>query len=246
MFCWWALSWWNVVYAVTRVRFCLYWFVEMLCLIGTWGWRDKGLTIFCQKRNNVYIILTKCCLLVILVRFCLYFPCCFTTQEKNSKIKWTHKHREHINNSTLQLCPITWCVIEYVSLQHEILWGRVDKVGSNPWLGTCCNITFDVNSLRPRPNRRHFADDILKRIFLNENVRISIEISLKFVPRGPINNIPSLVQIMAWRRPGDKPLSEPMMVSSPTHICVTRPQRVKLIAQGSGLLNNFHVKIHVS
>ena len=29
---------------------------------------------------------------------------------------------------------------------------------------------------------------------------------------------------MAWRRPGDKPLSEPMMVRLPTHICVTRPQ----------------------
>ena len=54
-----------------------------------------------------------------------------------------------------------------------------------------------------------------------------INIWLKFVPRDPINNIPSLVQIMAWRRPGDKPLSEPMMVSSLTHICVTRPQWVK-------------------
>ena len=32
---------------------------------------------------------------------------------------------------------------------------------------------------------------------------------MKFVPKGPINNIPALVQIMAWRRPGDKPLSEP-------------------------------------
>ena len=50
--------------------------------------------------------------------------------------------------------------------------------------------------------------------------------SLKFVPKGPINNTPALVQIMAWRRPGDKPLSEPMMVSLPTHICVTRPQWV--------------------
>ena len=46
----------------------------------------------------------------------------------------------------------------------------------------------------------------------NENAKISIEISLKFVPEGPINNKPALVQIMAWRRPGDKPLSEPMMV----------------------------------
>ena len=34
---------------------------------------------------------------------------------------------------------------------------------------------------------------------------------MKFVPNGPISNIPVLVQIMAWRRPGDKPLSEPIM-----------------------------------
>ena len=80
-----------------------------------------------------------------------------------------------------------------------------------------------VNTLRSRQNGRHFADDIFKFIFLNENVRISIKISLKLVPRGPINNIPALVQIIAWRRPGDKPLSEPMMVSLPRHICVTWP-----------------------
>ena len=30
--------------------------------------------------------------------------------------------------------------------------------------------------------------------------------------------------MMAWRRPGDKPLSEPMLVRIPTYICVTRPQ----------------------
>ena len=53
--------------------------------------------------------------------------------------------------------------------------------------------------------------DKLNTFFLNENVRISIEISLKFVPRGLINNIPALVQIMAWHRPGNKPLSGPMM-----------------------------------
>ena len=84
-----------------------------------------------------------------------------------------------------------------------------------------------VNTLRPRRNEQYFADDIFKRIFFNENVWISIEISLKFVHKGPINNIPALVQIMAWRRSGDKSLSEPMMVSLPTHICVTRPQWVK-------------------
>ena len=52
-------------------------------------------------------------------------------------------------------------------------------------------------SARPRPNRRHFAGDIFKCNFENEN------------------------------GPGDKPLSEPMMVSLLMHICVTRPQWVK-------------------
>ena len=42
---------------------------------------------------------------------------------------------------------------------------------------------------------------------------------MKLVPKGRINNIPALGQIMAWRRPGDKPLSEPMMVSLLKHIC---------------------------
>ena len=46
----------------------------------------------------------------------------------------------------------------------------------------------------------------------------------EFFPKGSVDNIPELVQIMASRRPGDKPLSEPMMVRLPTRICVTRPQ----------------------
>ena len=89
-----------------------------------------------------------------------------------------------------------------------------------------------VNTLRPRQNCHHFADDTFNRIFVNENVRISIKFSLKFVPKGPINNILASVQIMAWRRPGDKPLSEPVMVSLLTHICVTLPQWVKVMYEG--------------
>ena len=88
-----------------------------------------------------------------------------------------------------------------------------------------------VNTLWARQNGRRFADDTFKRIFLNENDRISIKISLKLVPKVPIYNIPVLVQIMAWRRPGDKPLSEPMAVWLMTHIYVTRPQWVNIIHQ---------------
>ena len=117
-------------------------------------------------------------------------------------------------------------------------WGRVmhihvylstltiigSEYGLSP--GQCWNI---VNTLRPRQNGRRFPDDIFKCIFMNENVWILIKISVKFVPKGPINDIPSLVQIMAWRRSGDKPLSEPMMVSLLTHICVTRRQQTRCL-----------------
>ena len=86
-------------------------------------------------------------------------------------------------------------------------------------------------------NGRHFPGDTFKCIFLNENVFISIKISLKFVPKGQINNIPALVQIMAWCRPGDKPLSEPRMESLLTHICVTRPQWVNSLCNGNVALH---------
>ena len=77
-------------------------------------------------------------------------------------------------------------------------------------------VLLKINTLRPGENGRHFPDDIFKCIFLNEDIWISIQFSLK------------LIQIMAWHRPGDKPLSEPMMVVLPAHIGVTRPQWVKV------------------
>ena len=85
---------------------------------------------------------------------------------------------------------------------------------------------FSVNALRPRQNGQHFADDIFKCIFLNENIWILIDISRKFVPKDPINNITILVQILAWHWPGNKPLSESVMVNLLTHKCVTLPQWV--------------------
>ena len=48
-----------------------------------------------------------------------------------------------------------------------------------------------------------------------------------FIPHGPFDNNPLLAQMLACRQPGDKPLSEPMMVNLLTHLCVTLPQWVK-------------------
>ena len=97
-----------------------------------------------------------------------------------------------------------------------------------------------INTLTLRQNGQHFADIIFKCIFSNGNVGISIKFSLKFVPQGLINKIPALVQIMAWRHPGDKPLSEPKLISLLTHICVAQPQWVnKLIVLPLVQVNNY-------
>ena len=107
------------------------------------------------------------------------------------------------------------------------LWRHCNDVWSPQWLqmwgSLGCHVSnrrivspmWDIfphiflNTSWLRHNGRHFPDIIFKCIFLNENVWILIMISLKFVPNGPINNIPALVQIMVRHRIGDKPLSEP-------------------------------------
>ena len=63
--------------------------------------------------------------------------------------------------------------------------------------------TAMVNSFRPRQNKHSFADNRFKCIFLKENVLISIlKKSQKFIPKGPINNIPVVVQLMFCRLVG--------------------------------------------
>ena len=99
-------------------------------------------------------------------------------------------------------------------------------------------IAWFLLSLDNQPCLTHWGRDHMAAIFQTtfsnafpwmKNVWISIKSSLKFVPRGLINNIQASIQIMVWRRPGHKPLSEPVMVRLLTHIYVTRPQRVKYI-----------------
>ena len=67
------------------------------------------------------------------------------------------------------------------------------------------------NTSPPGQNSCHFADNIFRCIFVNEKFCILIEMSLKFVPKGSIDNNLALVHIMACHRIGAKPLSEPML-----------------------------------
>ena len=126
---------------------------------------------------------------------------------------WVHKYI--ITPFAIEALGYDWFSI------YEANW-----INHNTWYNEHKEYIISLNTLRPRQNGHHFRDDIFKCIFLNENAWISIKISLKFVPKVQINIIPALVQIMAWRRPGDKPLSEPMMDNLLTHICVTRHGRV--------------------
>ena len=83
------------------------------------------------------------------------------------------------------------------------------------WLPQCIEVTVkDLVKSNPQPPEqkgRHFPDDIFKRIFVNENVRILIKMSLKFLTKAPIDKTPVFGQVMAWHRASDKPLPEAML-----------------------------------
>ena len=133
----------------------------------------------------------------------------------------THVHCTHMANHLIDWALGLW--LKYQN-RNDILYDQ-DKLstgdlskGREAYMGPIrCKTASTVysrsllNSLRPRQNGRHFADHILKCIFLNENAWIPIKMSLKFVPR-------------AWCQTGNNSLFKPMMVSLLTHICITRHQ----------------------
>ena len=98
---------------------------------------------------------------------------------------------------------IKWSIF-LKNFQYSLLW----------FTDLICSVFhhfLPVNSSPCGQNGHHFADNIFWHIFWNEKVISWIKISLKFVHKGPIDKSPSLIQIMAWRRIGDRPLSEPML-----------------------------------
>ena len=152
-------------------------------------------------------------------------------ENKRTRIayKWWPLMIPNQDESTLQVLKI-----EYSRITRPWPWLLM------PWLLVSTRNNFNclchLTHWGPRQNGRNFPD-VFKCIFFDKNVWISIRISLKFVPKGPINSIPVLVEIMAWCWPGNKPLSEPIMVSLLPHICVTLPQWVK----HSWILKNFNI-----
>ena len=155
------------------------------------------------------------------------FKCIFFQQTVCIFIRMRLFLKNLSENKSVLVQVMAWLRPRALNGREAIVWIQYDPVllrmNASPGFNGYTPRNPDINTLRPRQNSLRLPDDIFKWIFLNENVWISIEIPLKFVPTGPINNIPALVQIMAWRRSGDKPLSEPMVVCFLTHMGVTRP-----------------------
>ena len=119
------------------------------------------------------------------------------------------------------ICYNKIIILDHIISLSQLTQNQVhkDKATLSPvCLSWHCILLIFVNTLRLRQDGCHFTDGIFKHIFLNENFKISIEISLKFIPIGPINNVSALVQIMTRHWPGNKPSSEPMMIILLTYI----------------------------
>ena len=144
--------------------------------------------------------------------------------------KWQPSYLQNVCQKLSTFIARCYSCDRYTCVQH---WPTTGALSHQPWSNKML-LTWTwllmalvtlVKTLRPKLNGRHFPNNIFRSIFWNDNLWISI--SLKYVPKGPINNIPALIRVlMAWRRPCDKQLSEPIVVSLLTHICITWPQRV--------------------
>ena len=166
----------------------------------------------------IYIYIYICMYVGMYVCMYVYIYIYIYIYSKNSKVScapekriWYNQSKQHWQESFVTpksaMCVCCCGICETLMIK------------SSPCIYVCMEVAHQwfragrIHTLRPKQNGRHFPDDIFKWIFLEQNVWISITISLKFVRKSPINNIPALVQIMAWRWSGHKPLSEPMMVS---------------------------------
>ena len=123
------------------------------------------------------------------------FPAQMASNADNVSIWWRHHVFSHqiytpllqqIQRMQLKIVPTGWndtCTISFPLCHHQ---RKRCSLSDNKY-------NVSLNTLKPNQNWRHFPDDIFKCIFLKENVSISIRISPKFVPRGPVNNILALI-----------------------------------------------------
>ena len=117
----------------------------------------------------------------------------------------------------LQCCTKTDC-----SVQNFVNDWTAEKVYEDKWDLSRSSLTHRGRDKMAAIFQTTFSNEISWMKMYEFRLRFHCSLFLRF----QINNTPALDQIMAWHRPSDKPLSEPMVVSSLTHICVDRPQWV--------------------
>ena len=169
--------------------------------------------------------------------------------EKRVHLRWMPL--DHTDDKSTLVQVMAWCR-QATSHYPSQCWPRfmspygitrpqcVKKQKTNIFIFLKHGVTINqlVNTLRSWQNGCHVADDIFKCIQFIENHCVLIQISCKYPSNGLINNTLALVQIMAWRRTGDKPLSEPMMVRFPdtcmrhraSITCYNTPQELQIVS----------------
>ena len=160
------------------------------------------------------------------------------TYSKYCNLELYHRHdispienREKIFMFTKTLLNI-WNHLR-TKLRHTYLWLVIncahEKTSAvyGDALHNCydrCRWQCSINALRPRQNGRYSAYDIFKCILLNENLRILITISLKFVPNGSIEIMPALFLVTAWHGQAQGHYLNRWRSSLLAHKGITRPQ----------------------
>ena len=136
----------------------------------------------------------------------------FTLSQRNNYFAGNTPNKRQRFLSAIKLSSHQWLIFGQLitRMKYSIFSSLKTIVQWSPLSALCGQ--HRINSyLAGKKMAAILADDTLKCIFLNKNDRIPFRISLKFVPMSPVDNKPALVQVMAWRRTGDKPLPEPMI-----------------------------------
>ena len=144
--------------------------------------------VFCEFKLWFMICLFHCCLLCIIIRKAGFLCGPYFLKKIMNFDHWSLGPGNILNISCLKKSFI--CDKQVDRLISEVI--HLISFASSPYQNSCF-ANFPLNTLRPRQNGCRFPDNIFKYIFFNENVWISLKISLKFVPKVRIKNIPALV-----------------------------------------------------
>ena len=157
---------------------------------------------------------------------------CMATTKQHLPQYWFNTNPEIWNdNDAVEPCSNTDVTHKKLSVRYEVCYGKSVYDVYPELITFLCYITYKMTITRARytsdyelgktlhtptswqngQNGCHVADNIFRCIFVNEKFSILINILMKFVPKGLIDNNPALVQVMAWRWTGDKPLPEAML-----------------------------------